>query len=85
MERLAKNFRRDWVSFIRIQVTDELNHYIDKALRSHPHRGFDAIHLASAMILQESFPKDLLFICFDQKLTQAAKEQGIQTFPVHAS
>jgi uncharacterized protein len=81
LKQLVKKLRQDWPTLVRIQVTDALNPYIDKALESHPLRGLDAIHLASAMVLQESFPKDLLFICFDQKLTQAAKAEGIQTFP----
>ena len=84
IERILDNLRADWLSFIRIQVTDELNDYIDKALKTHPLRGFEAIHLASAMIMQEKFKENLLFICFNQKLTQAAQAEGIQTFPAES-
>ena len=77
---ISNNFRSDWQTLIRIQVTDELNTYVDKALAAHALRGFDAIHLASAMILRESFLESLLFICFDQRLTQAAKSEGIKTY-----
>jgi len=66
---------------IRIQVNDELNEYIDRAIKAHPLRGFDAIHLASAMIVFGQFKSDFLFICFDQKLTRAAQQEGIRTFP----
>ena len=82
MEQIVHNLRTDWSSFIRIQVNDELNDYIDKAIEAHPLRGFDAIHLASAMIMHERFENRLLFACFDHKLTQAAQTEGIQTFPV---
>jgi hypothetical protein len=78
----VRNLRTDWHSFIRIQVNDELNEFIDKAIEAHPLRGFDAIHLASAMIMHENLQDRLLFACFDQKLTQAAQTEGIQTFPV---
>ena len=84
MEEIVRNFRTDWHSFIRIQVNDELNEYIDKAIEAHPLRGFDAIHLASAMIMHENFQDRLLFACFDQKVTQAAQKEGIQTFPVNS-
>jgi uncharacterized protein len=77
---ISNNFRSDWQTLIRIQVTDELNTYVDRALAAHALRGFDAIHLASAMILRESFLESLLFICFDQRLTQAAKSEGIKTY-----
>ena len=80
LDTISNNFRSDWQTLIRIQVTDELNTYVDRALAAHALRGFDAIHLASAMILRESFLESLLFICFDQKLTQAAKSEGIKTF-----
>lgn len=85
MEQIVSDLRADWHSFIRIQVNDELNEYIDKAIEAHPLRGFDAIHLASAMIMHEKFQADLLFTCFDKKLTQAAQTEGIQTFPVISS
>ena len=82
MENIVSSLRADWNSFIRIQVNDELNGYIDKAIKTHPLRGFDAIHLASAMIVFRKFKSDFLFVCFDQKLTRAAQKEGISTFPV---
>ena len=81
VNKIAADLRDDWNSFIRIQVNDELNKYIDKAINGHPLRGFDAIHLASAMIMNETLPDNLLFACFDQALTQAAIQEGIQSFP----
>lgn len=80
LDSISNNLRSDWQTFIRIQVTDELNTYIDRALTAHTLRGFDAIHLASAMILHEKFSESLRFICFDKKLTQAAKSEGINTY-----
>jgi hypothetical protein len=62
-------------------VNDELNVTIDKVFELHPLRGFDAIHLASAMIMHERFGDNLIFACFDQKLIQAAQTEDIQTFP----
>ena len=82
LEQIVRNLRSDWHSFIRIQVNEELNEYIDKAIEAHPIRGFDAIHLASAMIMHENFQNRLLFACFDQRLKQAAQTEGIHTFPV---
>ena len=82
MENIVADLQADWSGFIRIQVTDELNQYVDKAIKAYPLRGFDAIHLASAMIMHEKFPVEFLFVCFDQKLTQAAQTEGFQTFPV---
>jgi predicted nucleic acid-binding protein len=83
VKKISDALRTDWNSFIRIQVNDELNGYIDKAIEGHPLRGFDAIHLASAMIMNEMFPDNVLFTCFDQTLTRAAISEGIKTFPAN--
>jgi predicted nucleic acid-binding protein len=47
-DRLGKiiaAFRRDWNSFIRVEVNDDLNEWIDKIISRYQLRGFDAIHL----------------------------------------
>jgi hypothetical protein len=44
-------------------------------------RGFDSIHLASAVIIHHSFQQNFLFACFDDKLASAARAEGVQTFP----
>jgi predicted nucleic acid-binding protein len=85
VKEIADALRADWNSFIRIQVNDELNEYIDKAINGHPLRGFDAIHLASAMIMNGAFPDNVLFACFDKTLTQAAIKEGIKTFPANSA
>ena len=81
VKKIADALRTDWNGFIRIHVNEELNEYIDRAIEGHPLRGFDAVHLASAMVMNEQFPDNMLFICFDQTLIQAAIKEGIKTFP----
>jgi uncharacterized protein len=85
IRKIAESFRTDWNSFIRVEVSDELNDYIDKVVVKHQLRGFDAIHLASAMIMHERLGRDLTFVCFDNRLINAAKTEGIETFPLHFS
>jgi uncharacterized protein len=63
-----------------VEVTNDLNPFIDNVLQKHALRGFDAIHLASAMIIHERLPADFFFACFDQRLNQAAKLEGFQAF-----
>lgn len=80
-KRIINLFQRDWKGFIRVAVTDDLNEYMDKIFPYHQLRGFDAIHLASALIVHESVPENFLFACFDQRLLHAAKMAGLETFP----
>jgi predicted nucleic acid-binding protein len=74
-------FKLDWKGFFKVEVTEDLNEIIDRVLGRHPLRGFDAIHLASSLLVREYLHEDLLFSCFDQRLTQAAADEGLNTFP----
>lgn len=85
IRKLVDTFNMDWQSFTRVEVNDELNAYIDKVVQDHPLRGFDAIHLASAMIVHEKLTENFLFVCFDFRLTDAARMRGLETFPLPAS
>lgn len=78
---LEKLLRNEWQGFIRIEVNDELNATIDRVVRKYPLRGFDAIHLASALVVFERIPEGFLFACFDQNLLRAARAEGIETYP----
>ena len=82
IDKILSTFRDEWMSFIRIQVTDELNEIIDRVIGNYPLRGFDAIHLASAILVNQALPEDLLFACFDRRLSMAAMEEGFETFPL---
>jgi predicted nucleic acid-binding protein len=84
-ENIIHLFRRDWRSLIRVEVTDELNDWIDKMVSHYPLRGFDAIHLASALIVHDKLPEKFLFACYDNKLLQAAQSAGLQTLPERAT
>ena len=81
VREIIHSFHRDWESFIRVEVNDELNEYIDRVVEGYSLRGFDAIHLASAIVIQEKLPENFLFACFDNKLAFAAQSEGLETFP----
>jgi predicted nucleic acid-binding protein len=79
--KILDAFRRDWSSFIRVEVTDDLNEWIDKMVSRFPLRGFDAIHLASALIVHETLSEEFLFVCYDKRLLKAAQMAGLETLP----
>ena len=75
---LIDSFQKDWKSFICVQVNDDLNDMIDRVVSNHPLRGFGSIHLASALMLHNAAPEELLFACFDKTLVQAAVAEGLR-------
>jgi len=78
--QVIQALQSEWDGLIRIQVTDELNKYINMAFQKHPLRGFDAVHLASALVIREQFPDSVFFACFDGRLNSAARDAGLGTF-----
>ncbi|MBN1847599.1 MAG: type II toxin-antitoxin system VapC family toxin, partial [Deltaproteobacteria bacterium] len=75
------SFQKDWITFIRVEENDELSGYMTQVIKKHPLRGFDEIHLASAMMIHENLPDHFLFACFDERLNYAARSEGLGTFP----
>jgi predicted nucleic acid-binding protein len=78
---LVDSFKKDWASFHRVELTDDLNEFIDRLVLNYPLRGFDAIHLASALAVHQKLEEDFLFLCFDDQLSRVAEKEGISTFP----
>lgn len=74
-------FLKDWNSFIHVDVNHNLNKRIEEVLSAYPLRGFDAIHLASALIVSERIPENFIFVCYDKRLLSAAKSEGLEAFP----
>ena len=81
IRKIAASFQRDWESFVRVEVTEELQTTIDRVVEKYPLRGFDAIHLASALAIHERVSNDFRFACFDNRLTHAAMSEGLEIFP----
>lgn len=70
-------FKSDSDSFIFISITSELNRTIERLVRQYPLRGFDAIHLSSAMIFKGRGSVPVQFACFDHSLNKAARKEGL--------
>ena len=81
IRKIADQFHQDWESVIRVEVNDQLNGYINRVIERYPLRGFDAIHLASAIVIHERLPEDFVFTCFDHRLARAAQSEGLEIFP----
>jgi predicted nucleic acid-binding protein len=72
-----RTFKTDFESFILISITPSLNATIERLVRQYPLRGFDAIHLSSALIFKGSGSVSVQFACFDRPLNEAAYKEGL--------
>jgi uncharacterized protein len=72
-----KTFKTDFDSFVLVSVTPMLNSTIERLVKGYPLRGFDAIHLSSALMIRDAGSLPMQFACFDQTLNEAALKEGM--------
>lgn len=70
-------FQRDWPDYAVREVTDPLAFLAGELAARHFLRGFDAIHLASAVALQEELGEPVTFSASDGRLMSAAAAEGL--------
>jgi predicted nucleic acid-binding protein len=69
----------DWNTYARLNVSDGLARSAGALAERHALRGFDSIHLASALRLAEKF-EEVRFLAFDDRLARAAREASIASY-----
>lgn len=80
-ETAVRQFRREWPNLIRVQVTESVVSRADLLAWEHGLRGFDAVHLASALLWQEQLNQKVSFATFDRALWAAAQQSHLVPFP----
>ncbi len=74
-------FRSEWPNLVRVQATEMVVTRADALAWELGLRGYDAVHLASALLWQESLGEPVAMAAFDLKLWEASKERGLVLFP----
>ena len=81
-ERILREFDADWADLVRVEITPDLNRMAARLLRTHPLRAFDALHLASALLLRTRLRQtDVSFSGFDDKQRLAAVRERLPVVP----
>lgn len=74
-------FRSDWPLLFKIELTEEVVALAGDLAWEHGLRGYDAVHLASAVIWQRLLQEPITFATFDRRLWTAAQVAGMMPFP----
>lgn len=69
---------RDWGHYLVVELTPAVTRSSGEIAELHALRGFDAIHLASALWLQSAYSGDFDFMAYDRRLTAAAVDTGLR-------
>jgi predicted nucleic acid-binding protein len=78
----CRQFDRDWHAYIRVELGDDLLLLARDLIQRHPLRGFDAVHLASALTLKTALGEDITFAAADGRLLKAAKAENLEPLNV---
>lgn len=76
-DRLKEFFDKDWRNYFVLNLTQAMVKLAGNLAEKHALRGFDSIHLASALILHREVSTPVVFSCFDNKLEKAAVREGL--------
>ena len=80
LKLIRNEFLRVWPDFQKIKTNETLVQQAGQLVFTHNLRGFDAVHLASALALQQEVSRmEIFFSCFDKNLNRAARKEGLLT------
>ena len=74
-------FRSEWPNLVRVQATEVLVARADELAWELGLRGYDAVHLASALLWREGMGERMTVATFDRQLWEAAERRGLIPFP----
>ncbi len=80
-DKCITSFKSDWEMYFVIEVSEKIVEIAGNLIESHSIRGFDSIHLASAMVLRKEINQSIDFMCWDNRLLEVAKKEGFKTWP----
>ena len=76
-----KAFRAQWPDLVRVQLTEALVADADALAWTHALRGYDAVHLASALFWQDALGGPVTVATFDRQLWDGAQRSNLPVFP----
>ena len=74
-------FRSDWPHLVRVQASESMISQADVLAWELGLRGYDAVHLASALVWRNAMGADVTFATFDRRLWASARQKGLACLP----
>ena len=76
-----KDFLADWELLVRLDISVQITKRAATLAWEHGLRGYDAIHLASALSWQEAIDTPVTLATYDRELWAAALKAGMEVWP----
>ena len=74
-------FRSEWESVQRLPVTEATVARADSLVSNYDLRGYDAVHMAAALIWQEAIIETITMATYDHILWNVARKEGLDIWP----
>ena len=81
-DRALASLADDFATLIIVEFTPEITAEARALLLRHRLRAGDAVQLASCLYLQREMSQPLPFVAFDDRITEAARHEGLTVVPV---
>lgn len=79
--RALEAFNADWEHLIRLQFGEPLAARAATLAWEHGLRGYDAVHLATALVWRETLGETVTVATFDRELWRGAQASGLSPWP----
>ncbi len=79
-DQLVQDLSEDLTVLYVVELVSEVVAKARALLLQHALRAADAVQLASCLVLQEKVDRPMIFAAYDQRLLEAARQQGLQVF-----
>ena len=81
----CRQFESDWRAYLRVELQEHILLLARDLIQRHPLRGFDAVHLASAVSLRSALGEEITFAAADERLLRAAEEENLSAINVETA
>lgn len=78
----CRQFESDWLAYLRVELGDDILLLARDLIQRRPLRGFDAVHLASALRLKLALGETITFAAADDRLLKAAEAESLEPLNV---
>jgi len=79
--KIIRTLDNDWENYFVLNISEETVKLAGNLCEKYGLRGYDALHLACASILNKSVSGIIYFCCSDSKLNKAAQKEKLGTVP----
>jgi len=76
-----QDFLDDWEAFTRLRITTGIIEKASDIAWKYSLRGYDSLHLAAALLWQETLGMQVTFAAFDRDLWLASQKAGLEAWP----